>query len=72
MGVFHVFKILQMVPNRFLSFFSMEDDKDHKWNKPTLSRPLSYAMLSEDTNFIKMNSFIHLATNFLKILFFLK
>ena len=43
---------------------SLEDNKEYTWNKPTLNRSLSYAMLSEDTDFIKMNSFIRLATNF--------
>ena len=50
----------------------MEDNKDHRWNQPTLSSPLSYAILSEDTDFIKTNSFTPLATNFLKILSFFK
>ena len=53
-------------------FLSMEDNKEHTWNKPTLNRSLSYAMLSEDTDFIKMNSFIHFAANFWKTFSFLK
>ena len=53
-------------------FFSMEDNKEHTWNKPTLNRSLSYAMLSEDTDFIKTNSFIHFAANFWKTFSFLK
>ena len=53
-------------------FLSMEDNKEHTWNKPTLNRSLSYAMLSEDTDFIKMNSFIHFAANFWKMFSFLK
>ena len=51
---------------------SLEDNKEYTWNKPTLNRSLSYAMLSEDTDFIKMNSFIHFAANFWKTFSFLK
>ena len=50
----------------------MEDNKEHAWNKPTLNRSLSYVMLSEDTDFIKTNSFIHLVANFSKMFSFLK
>ena len=46
----------------------MEDDKGHKWNKPALNRSLSYAMLSEDNDFIKINYLIHLVANFKKML----
>ena len=53
-------------------FLSMEDNKEHTWNKPTLKRSLSYAMLSEDNDFIKTNSFIYLAANFKKMFSFLK
>ena len=50
----------------------MEDNKEHKRNKPTLNRSLSYVMLSKDNDFIKTNFFIHLAANFYKIFSFLK
>ena len=50
-------------------FLSMEDNKEHTWNKPTLTR-LSCTMLSEDTDFIKTNSFIHLVAK--KMFSFLK
>ena len=49
-------------------FLSMEDNKEHTWNKPTLNRSLSYAMLSEDNDFIKINYLIHLVANFKKML----
>ena len=45
-------------------FLSMEDYKEHLWNKPTLNRSLSYALLAEDTDFIKTNPSIHLVANF--------
>ena len=40
-------------------FLPMEDNKEHTRNKATFNRSLSYAMLSEDNDFIKTNSFIH-------------
>ena len=32
------------------NFLSLEDDKEHVWNKPTLNRKLSYEMFSEKTD----------------------
>ena len=65
--------ILNRVKILSFLFLSVDDDKEHAWNKPILNnKSLSYEMLFGGTDFIKTNSFIHLATNFEKISSFLK
>ena len=67
-----MFSFLKQDLKILTSCLSVEDNTEDMWNKPTLSRELSYALLSEKTDLHLKNFFIHLPHLLVKSFFGVK
>ena len=67
-----MFSFLKQDLKILTSCLSVEGNTEDMWNKPTLSRELSYALLSEKTDLYLKNFFIHLPHLLVKSFFGVK